>query len=60
MFLEIFFDEIEFSLKYPSIDLVVDKIKEIGPHARLFKVDLQRAFRNLRIDPRDYPLLGLK
>ena len=57
MFLEIFFDEIEFSFKYPAIDLVVDKIKEIGPHARLFKVDLQRAFRNLRIDPRDYPLL---
>ena len=25
----------------------------------LFKVDLERAFRNLRIDPNDYPLMGL-
>ena len=25
----------------------------------LFKVDLERAFRNLRIDPNDYDLLGL-
>ena len=26
----------------------------------LFKIDLERAFRNLRIDPFDYPLLGLQ
>ena len=31
------FDEIEFSLKYPSIDLIVDKIRDSGPHALLFK-----------------------
>ena len=54
------FDEIFFTLKYPTIDLVVEKIRSMGPSALLFKVDLQRAFRNLRIDPSDYPLLGLK
>ena len=54
------FDEIFFTLKYPTIDLVVEKIRSMGPKALLFKVDLQRAFRNLRIDPLDYPLLGLK
>ena len=54
------FDDISFTLKYPTIDLVVEKIREMGPNAQLFKVDLQRAFRNLRIDPLDYPLLGLK
>ena len=32
----------------------------MGPSALLYKVDLQRAYRNLRVDPRDYPLLGLK
>ena len=26
----------------------------------LYKVDLQRAYYNLRVDPRDYPLLGLQ
>ena len=54
------FDEIYFTLKYPNIDLVVEQIRSMGPTALLFKVDLQRAFRNLRIDPLDYPLLGLK
>ena len=54
------FDEIAFTLKYPTVDLVVEKIREMGPKSLLFKVDLQRAFRNLRIDPLDYPLLGLK
>ena len=28
--------------------------------AMLFKVDLERAFRNLRVDPYAYPLLGFK
>ena len=51
------FDDISFTLKYPTIDLVVEKIREMGPDAQLFKVDLQRAFRNLCIDPLDYPLL---
>ena len=54
------FDEIEFSLKYPLIDLVVEENRELGPDALLFRVDLQRAFRNLRMDPRDRPLLGLR
>ena len=54
------FDEISFTLKYPTVDLVVEKIRDMGPKALLFKVDLQRAFRNLRIDPLDYPLLGFK
>ena len=29
-------------------------------YALLYKVDLERAFRNLRGDPFDYPLLGLQ
>ena len=54
-----FFDFIQFQLKYPSIDNVVQKIKELGPTCKLFKTDLQHAFRNLRIDPFDYNVLGL-
>ena len=30
-----------FSLKYPTIDMVVEKIKDIGPDALLYKVDLE-------------------
>ena len=54
------FDNVPFHLKYPSIDLLVQKINEIGPTALLYKIDLERAFRNLKIDPYDYPVLGLR
>ena len=53
------YDDMPFKLKYPTIDLIVERIKEIGPSAKLFKVDLERAFRNLRVDPCDDPLMGL-
>ena len=54
------YDDIPFNLKYPTIDQVVEHIQLVGPTAKLFKVDLERAFRNLRVGPYDYPLLGLK
>ena len=53
------FDCIEIQLKYPTVDSLVEKIKMYGPDTLLFKVDLQRAFRNLRIDPVDCDLLAL-
>ena len=48
------FDEIEFVLKYPSIDLVLEKIRQLKSQAILYKVDLQRVYRLA------YPLFGLK
>ena len=54
------YDDIPFTLKYPSIDQVEECIQLMGPSAMLFKVDLELAFRNLRVDPYDYPMLGLK
>ena len=53
------FDEMNFILKYPTIDMVIQTIKEIGPNALLYKIDLERAFRNLRVDPSVYSLLCL-
>ena len=53
-------DNIEFTLKYPTIDYLVHQISQLSPETLKFKVDLERAFRNLRIDPYDYPMLGLK
>ena len=55
-----YFDFIEFQLKYPTIDNLVLKIKRMGPASVMFKVDLQRAFRNQHMDPADYPVLGLR
>ena len=54
------FDCMPFSLKYPTIDMVIEKIQDIGPDALLYKVDLERAFTNLRIDPLAYPLCCLQ
>ena len=53
-------DCLHIKLAYPTIDNLVAQISKIGPHALLYKVDLQRAYRNLRVDPLDYPALGLK
>ena len=47
-----------FTLQYPSIDHIVEQVKQIGPGALLYKVDISRAFRHIRIDPADIDLLG--
>ena len=48
-----------FTLQYPSIDDITNKLKELGPGALLYKVDISRAFRQLRVDPGDIDLLGI-
>ena len=53
-----FYDDIPFKLKYPTIDQVVEHIKKRDPSAELYKIDLECAFRNLRVDPYDYPFIG--
>ena len=49
-----------FVLNYPSVDDIVRKIIQLGPGSLLYKVDISRAFRQLKIDPGDLDLLGLK
>ena len=47
-----------FSLRLPSLDALLDIIRQKGQHCHLFKTDLSRAYHQLRIDPQDYHLLG--
>ena len=54
------YNGIPFNLKHPTVDDVVSQIRTLGPQLLLFKIDLERAFQNPRIDPFDYPLLGLQ
>ena len=49
-----------FVLNYPSVDDIVMKIVEIGPGSLLYKVDISRAFMQLKVDPGDLDLLGLR
>ena len=38
-------DCLHIKLAYPTIDNLVAQISKLGPHALLYKVDLQRAYR---------------
>ena len=49
-----------FKLAYPSVDTFVDRLRELGRGCHMMKVDLSRAFRQLKVDPGDYPLLCLQ
>ena len=49
-----------FQLTFPMVDTITDAINDAGLGAFLYKVDISRAFRQVKIDPLDYDLLGLK
>ena len=51
---------IYFELNYPSLDSIVNSLKSMGSNAQIYKIDISRAFRHIRIDPGDLDLLGLK
>ena len=45
----------KFLLNYPPVDDIVNKLVDLGPGSLMFKIDISRAFRQLKVD-----LLGLK
>ena len=49
-----------YSLHYPSIDNITEALVKLGPAAQLYKVDISRVFRHLRVDPADIDLLGFQ
>ena len=53
------FDGKPFTLKLPSLDHLISDLEKYGPDARLFKLDISRAFRNVRVDPADAIHLGV-
>ena len=54
------YDQIPFKLVLPHLDALIPQLEALGDNARLFKVDISRAFRNVRIDPGDALHLGIK
>ena len=50
----------KFTLNYPSVDQIVDRILQLGLGSFIYKIDISRAFRQLKVDPGDIDLLGLK
>ena len=48
-----------YTLKYPTVDNIVEAIHAMDSGVLLSKIDVSRVFRNLRVDPHDYEVLGL-
>lgn len=49
-----------FRLRLPGIDRLVEFINKEGSGCHVFKKDLSRAYRQISVDPGDYPLLGFQ
>ena len=47
-------------LNYPSIDNITATLCKFRPAAQLFKIDISRAFHQIKVDPGDIDLLGLQ
>ena len=43
-----------------NISLITQRLKELGPGAMIFTIDIRRTFRHIRIDPKDIDLLGIQ
>ena len=53
------YDGEQATMHLPTPDDLATAILAAPPTAYLFAIDLSRAYRQLRIDPQDWPLLGL-
>ena len=49
----------KFLLTLPTIDTITSKLVKLGKGALIYKIDISRAFRHVKIDPADYKYLGL-
>ena len=49
----------EFRLTFPTLDDLTQRLVKLGRGAHIYKIDVSRAFRHLKVDPFDYDLLGL-
>ena len=54
------FDGKDFTLRFPSVDTIVEKIPALNDcDSLLYKIDVARAFRNIKIDLVDAVKLGI-
>ena len=53
-------DSHPFLLKFPTIDGIVHEITKDSVDKSIFKIDIRRAFHNLRVDPADAIKFGMQ
>ena len=49
-----------FALKLPTIDHITNRVRKLGRCCMIYKIDIKRAFRHVKLDRKDYDLLGLR
>ena len=52
--------ETPFVLSFPSVDTITQEVLKLGRGCHIYKIDISRAFRHIKMDPKDVTLLGLK
>ena len=50
----------EVAIRLPTVQFMEDRLLQMGRGAFMFKTDLARGYRQLQVDPTDWPLLGLQ
>ena len=48
------------NIKLPTVEFMECRLLSLGRGAYMFKTDLARGYRQLRVDPTDWPLLGFQ
>ena len=48
------------SISLPTVDYMEQRLLSLGRGAYIYKTDLARGYRQLRVDPTDWPLLGFR
>ena len=49
-----------FKLKFPPVDDITARVQKLDGKCLLYKINLQRAFRHFKLDPRDINKTGLQ
>ena len=52
--------DVPYKLQLPTVDQLADRIVQSGPYTHIYVIDISRAYRNLRLDPLSWPLMGIE
>ena len=50
----------EINLKLPTVDYMADRVRFLGQGCYMYKLDVSRGYRQMRLDPLDWPLMAIK
>ena len=45
---------------FPTVDDITNELVKLGRGAHIYKVNVSRVFRHIKVDPGDFDLLGLE